>query len=59
MGIITSLQAQPLYNKSIKDDGGWTVLQSRGDFGNPEDYFFKGWDEYENGFGVPSKVNLH
>ena len=52
------LHAQPLYNQSMKDDGGWTVVQNRGDFGTPEDYFFKGWAEYENGFGEPTKVNL-
>ena len=42
----------------MKDDGGWTVVQNRGDFGTPEDYFFKGWAEYENGFGEPTKVNV-
>ena len=46
------------YKTFYSDEGGWTVLQNRGDFGNPEDYFYKGWDEYENGFGEPTKVNL-
>ena len=34
---------------------GWTVIQSRGQFGNPQDYFFKGWTDYVDGFGVPGK----
>lgn len=35
------------------DAGGWTVLQRREDAGNPEDYFFKKWNSYKNGFGDP------
>jgi len=31
--------------------GGWTVVQRRGDFGNPEDYFYRGWNDYKFGFG--------
>ncbi len=34
---------------------GWTVIQSRGQFGNPGDYFLRGWDSYVKGFGVPGK----
>ena len=34
-------------------DEGWTVIQSRGQFGNPSDYFYKGWNDYVQGFGVP------
>ena len=37
---------------------GWTVFQSRGQYGNPTDYFFKGWSDYENGFGTRGKI-LH
>lgn len=33
------------------DGGGWTVLQRRGDFGSPSDYFYKDWDCYKHGFG--------
>ncbi len=33
--------------------GGWTVIQSRGSFGNPRDYFKKSWTDYVNGFGTP------
>ncbi len=32
---------------------GWTVFQSRGQFGNPSDYFYRNWSQYENGFGLP------
>ena len=34
-------------------EGGWTVIQSRGQFGNPTNYFAKGWAEYKAGFGMP------
>jgi len=37
------------------DGGGWTVLQQRGDNGNPEDYFHRDWADYEQGFGDPEK----
>ena len=36
-------------------EGGWTVIQSRGQYGNPSDYFNKGWAEYKAGFGTPGK----
>ena len=32
-------------------DEGWTVIQSRGDFGNPVNYFARDWAEYKAGFG--------
>ena len=32
---------------------GWTVIQSRGQFGNSKDYFLKQWDDYVKGFGEP------
>ena len=35
--------------------GGWTVIQSRGQFGNAADYFLKPWVDYEIGFGTPGK----
>ena len=34
---------------------GWTVIQSRGQFGNPSDYFNKTWTEFQAGFGTPGK----
>ena len=30
---------------------GWTVIQSRGQFGNSPDFFYKNWEEYKKGFG--------
>ncbi|CAL1279264.1 unnamed protein product [Larinioides sclopetarius] len=33
------------------DDGGWTVIQRRGNFNRSVDYFFKEWSSYKNGFG--------
>ena len=41
---------------------GWTVIQSRGQFGNPKDYFLRKWDAYVKGFGEPGtvpKLNKH
>jgi len=38
-----------------KDGGRWTVIQRRGDFGNPEDYFYRNWYNYTNGFGDTNK----
>ena len=36
--------------------GGWTVIQSRGQFNNPDDYFQKDWVDYVRGFGTPGKL---
>ena len=36
--------------------GGWTVLQRRGDFGKPKNFFLKKWDNYKLGFGDPEEV---
>ncbi|GFQ88856.1 techylectin-5A [Trichonephila clavata] len=33
------------------DGGGWTVIQRRGTYGRPNDYFFKDWNDYKIGFG--------
>jgi len=32
--------------------GGWTVIQSRGQFGNPPDFFYRPWSTYKNPFGT-------
>ena len=36
-------------------DDGWTVIQSRGQFGNAKDMFLKEWDHYVEGFGEPGE----
>ena len=36
-----------------KDD--WTVIHSRGQFGNPIDYFDRSYEEFEDGFGEAGK----
>ena len=44
----------PILNVSVYClQEGWTVIQSRGQFGNPTDYFNKTWAEYQDGFGTP------
>ena len=34
-------------------EDGWTVIQSRGQYGNPKDFFYKNWESYKAGFGTP------
>ena len=34
------------------------MLQRRGDFGHPKDYFLKNWEEYKFGFGEPNEVSM-
>ena len=36
-------------------DGGWTLIQRRGQFGNPKDYFYRKWNDYFLGFGSLDK----
>ncbi|XP_035221439.1 techylectin-like protein [Stegodyphus dumicola] len=33
------------------DGGGWTIIQRRGNFLRPKDYFYQDWDSYKKGFG--------
>ncbi|XP_021003043.2 techylectin-5A [Parasteatoda tepidariorum] len=33
------------------DGGGWTVIQRRGNYSRPKDYFYKNWSSYKSGFG--------
>ena len=35
------------------DSDGWTIIQSRGQFDNRNAYFYRRWDSYVDGFGVP------
>jgi len=36
-------------------NGAWTVIQRRGQYRNPQDYFYRTWDQYKNGFGSVDK----
>ena len=39
---------------------GWTVIQSRGQFNNPKDFFYKTWSEYVAGFGtIGQKIDIN
>ena len=38
------------------DPEGWTVIQSRGQFGNGVEHFYRDWNEYVQGFGTPGSV---
>ncbi len=43
--------------KSVHCDAdGWTVFQSRGQFGNPTDFFYKGIADYKAGFGTAGSL---
>ncbi|CAB4069153.1 Ficolin-1-A,Ficolin-1-B,Techylectin-5B,FibrinogenC domain-containing protein 1-A,Fibrinogen C domain-containing protein 1,Ryncolin-4,Ficolin-2 [Lepeophtheirus salmonis] len=35
----------------MKNGDGWTLLQRRGEFENEENYFYRNWEEYKDGFG--------
>lgn len=35
--------------------GGWTVIQRRGDYRRPKDFFSKPWLDYKSGFGDPRR----
>ncbi len=37
------------------DDDGYTVIQSRGQFGNDENYFYRNWTDYLSPFGTPGE----
>lgn len=48
------LQEKDVYCDMETAGGGWTVLQRRGDFGNPPSYFLRKWNDYREGFGNAS-----
>ena len=54
MSFTSSAASQIDYTAYCTDDG-WTVFQSRGQFGNPADHFFRGWSSYLDGFGTPGE----
>merc|ERR1711935_381717 len=41
--------------RALCDVEGWTVFQSRGQFGNPSTFFIKPWHDFKEGFGTPGK----
>ncbi len=45
-------------NPAFCDMNGWTVLQSRGPYGNPSSYFYRDWNDYAKGFGTPGYDRL-
>ena len=51
---MTQAQTKMIDSKLVQcTSDGWTVIMSRGQFGNPVDYFDRDWEEYEAGFGEP------
>ena len=38
------------------DPEGWTVFQSRGQFNNGDNHFFRDWASYKIGFGTAGKL---
>ena len=43
-----------MFCDNADDGGGWTVIQRRGDYGDPQDSFYRNWTEYKKGFGSPN-----
>ncbi|UYV65822.1 hypothetical protein LAZ67_3005564 [Cordylochernes scorpioides] len=44
-------ESHKVYCDMETDGGGWTVFQRRGQFNNPQDYFYRNWTDYRRGFG--------
>lgn len=49
------LGGRRVYCDMDTDGGGWTVVQRRGDWGEPRLNFSRSWDDYREGFGNPSR----
>ncbi|GFS95574.1 techylectin-5A [Nephila pilipes] len=47
---LTSGKSVDVYCDMETDDGGWTVIQRRGDYPEQQD-FYQNWTSYKNGFG--------
>ena len=57
---VQMISLQPLSSRTAVtkcDAEGWTVIQSRGQFGNHAGYFFRLWRDYEEEFGHPRKTS--
>jgi hypothetical protein len=54
---ITPIEGAPKVQVQC-DSEGWTIIQSRGQFGNKEDYFYREWASYKEGFGVAGEINV-
>lgn len=50
-GIYTIAPTANVQIEAYCAENGWTVIQSRGNFGNTPDYFYKNWAQYQVGFG--------
>ncbi|CAL1292463.1 unnamed protein product, partial [Larinioides sclopetarius] len=48
---VTEDRQLEVYCDMETDGGGWTVLQRRGNFSRPNDYFYQNWESYKRGFG--------
>ncbi|KAF8773453.1 Techylectin-like protein [Argiope bruennichi] len=54
-GRIADDKPMEVYCDMDTDGGGWTVIQRRGNYGRPSDYFYKDWMNYKKGFGSLEK----
>ncbi|XP_042906796.1 techylectin-like protein [Parasteatoda tepidariorum] len=48
---VTARKSIDVYCDMETDGGGWTVIQRRGNFSRPQDYFYQNWANYKSGFG--------
>ncbi|GFR31518.1 techylectin-5A [Trichonephila clavata] len=51
MSRVTNGKPMDVFCDMDTDEGGWTVIQRRGNYNRSIDYFFKDWKSYKEGFG--------